>query len=146
MTGVQTCALPIYQVGQANQQGTCVSSAPSCYHTLAQWFNAGPLTTNPAFVCYGTAANCVPYTGQTNIGTERPGAARGPGFWRTDLALFKNIKVNERFSGQFRLESFNTFNHTNPIAPGASLTSSTYNQVLSSRDPRLVQLGMKLNF
>ena len=136
--GTTPCGLRADQVGQANEQGNCAAGAASCYHSLAQWFNAGPLTTNPAFVCYGTAANCVPYTGQTNIGTERPGAARGPGFWRTDLGLFKNVKINEHFNGQFRLESFNTFNHTNPIQPGASLTSATYNQVLSSRDPRQI--------
>ncbi|HUJ30059.1 MAG TPA: carboxypeptidase regulatory-like domain-containing protein [Candidatus Acidoferrum sp.] len=118
------------------------SSAP---HTYAEWYNTA------AFACYGSAVACVPYTGQTNIGTTRPGDARGPGFWRTDLGLFKNLKFGERFSGQLRLETFNTFNHTNPIQPGTggssnSMTSSVFNQVLLARDPRLLQLGMKLNF
>ena len=39
----------------------------------------------------------------------------GPGFWRTDLSLFKNMKFTERVTGQLRWETFNTFNHTNPI-------------------------------
>ena len=103
-----------------------------------------------AFACYGLAP-CVPYTGQTNIGTTRPGDARGPGFWRTDLGLFKNVRFNERFSGQLRLETFNTFNHTNLIAPGTggssnNLISGVFDQVLLARDPRLLQLGLKLNF
>jgi hypothetical protein len=118
------------------------SGAPQ---TFASWYNPA------AFACYGTTKPCVPYTGQSNIGTARPGAARGPGFWRTDLGLFKNIKLNERFSGQLRLETFNTFNHTNPIQPGTggssnSMTSLVFDQVLLARDPRLLQLGMKLNF
>lgn len=144
--GTSPCGLRADQVGQANQAGSCAAGSSSCYHSFTGWWNAGPTTTTPAFVCYGTAVGCVPYTGQTNIGTERPGAARGPGFWRTDLALMKNIKISERFSSQFRLESFNTFNHTNPIQGSGSLTATTYNQILSSRDPRLVQLGLKLNF
>jgi hypothetical protein len=114
-------------------------------HTYSEWYNAS------AYACYGTARNCIPYTGQTNIGTSPPGSARGPGFWRTDLGLFKSIKLNERFTAQVRFETFNTFNHTNPIAPGSggssnSMTSSVFDQVLTARDPRLIQIGMKLDF
>lgn len=72
---------------------------------------------------------------------------RAPGFWETDLSMFKNMKFTERFTGQFRLESFNTFNHTNPICcASASFGSTLFNQVTSTRDPRIVQLAMKFNF
>jgi hypothetical protein len=115
--------------------------------TFAQWFDAS------AYACYGTANRCTKFTGQSNIGTTRPGSARGPGFWRTDVGLFKNIRFTERFTGQFRLETFNTFNHTNPIQPGgpggsgsASMTSGVFDFVQNARDPRLLQLGMKLSF
>jgi len=66
--------------------------------------------------------------------------------------LFKNIKFSERFTGQLRLETFNTFNHTNPIAPGGAasgsntFSSSSFDQILSTCDPRLMQIAMKLNF
>jgi hypothetical protein len=156
--GNTPCSLRPDQISNPDVKGTCATSAP-CFHTYqsggspsrGQWYNAGPLTATPALVCYGTALNCIPYTGQTNIGTARPGAARGPGFWRTDLGMFKNIKISERLLGQLRLETFNTFNHTNPIQPGLggssnSLTSTVFNQVLLARDPRLLQLGLKLNF
>jgi len=43
--------------------------------TYAQWFNL--------------AALAVPGATQTTETTEHPGAIRGPGFWRTDLSLFK---------------------------------------------------------
>ena len=148
--GNTPCSLRPDQVSNPDVRGTCATSAP-CFHEYSEWYNAGPLTATPALVCYGTARNCIPYTGQTNIGTTRPGAARGPGFWRTDLGMFKNIRFSERLLGQLRLETFNTFNHTNPIQPGLggssnSLTSTTFNQVLLARDPRLLQLGLKLNF
>ena len=135
--GTTPCSLRPDLIGSPNED------AP---HTYGQWFNIAT-----AYACYGTAAHCVPYTGQTNIATAGPGTARGPGFWRTDLGLFKNIKFSERFTGQLRLETFNTFNHTNPIQPGTggsslTMSSTVFDQVLLARDPRLIQLGMKLNF
>jgi hypothetical protein len=115
---------------RVNQVGNPNSNAPNTY---TQWFNAAAF--QPALV------------GQTTEPTERPGAIRAPGFWVTDLSLFKNIKFTERFTGQFRLESFNTFNHTNPICCASTAFSSTaFNQVTSTRDPRIVQAAMKFNF
>lgn len=114
----------VYQVGDPN------ANAP---HQFNNWFNASAL--QPAVL------------GQTAEPTERPGAIRAPGFWVTDLSMFKNIKFTERFTGQFRVESFNTFNHTNPICCGSTAFSSTlFNQVTTTRDPRIVQLAMKFNF
>ena len=141
--GSTPCSLRPDQVGDPNL------SAPQ---SLGQWFNAG------AYACYGAASDpllkCTTYTGQTSgIGTARPGSARGPGFWRTDLGLFKNIRFSERFTGQLRLETFNTFNHNNPIQPGgpggsgsANITSGVFDLSQYGRDPRLLQLGMKVNF
>ncbi|MDR3675889.1 MAG: carboxypeptidase-like regulatory domain-containing protein [Acidobacteriota bacterium] len=135
--GTTPCAIRPDLVGNPNG-----SAAP---HAYSQWFNTS------AYACYGTTAPCIPYTGQTNFGTSSPGTARGPGFWRTDLGVFKNLKFTERLTGQLRLETFNTFNHTNPIQPGTggssvSVTNTLYNKVLLAREPRLIQLGMKLNF
>ena len=117
------------QIGDPNQ------NAP---HQFTNWFNAAALQPAPA--------------GQITLPTERPGAIRAPGYWVTDLSLLKNIKFTERFTGQFRLESFNAFNHTNPIccnnglSTGTSFASTLFNQVNSTRDTRIVQLAMKLNF
>ncbi|MBV8206900.1 MAG: carboxypeptidase regulatory-like domain-containing protein [Acidobacteria bacterium] len=165
--GSTPCSLRPDEIGNPDASAGCTATqAVPCFHTYQQvgglngpWFNqsvfeggAGNVkVTSPAFQCYGSANGCVPYTGQTNIGTARPGNYRGPGFWRTDLGAFKNIKFSERLSGQLRLETFNTFNHTNPIAPGTggssnSMTSTAFNQVLLARDPRLLQLGIKINF
>ena len=106
------------------------SGAP---HTFGAWFNAS------AFAAPGAT--------QTTVASARPGSVRGPGFWRTDLSLFKNIKFNERLTGQLRWETFNTFNHTNPICcTSVNATSASFNTVSSTRDPRIMQLGMKLNF
>ncbi|HEX9120620.1 MAG TPA: adenylyl cyclase [Terriglobales bacterium] len=116
---------------RVNQLGNPNAGAP--HSILGAWFNPG--------------AFAVPTSTQTDIPSERPGAIRAPGFWNTDLALFKNIKFTEVFTGQFRLESFNTFNHTTPICcASTSFGSSSFNIIGSTRDPRIVQLAMKLNF
>ncbi len=115
---------------RANQVGDPNSNAPNTY---LSWFNPAAFTN--------------PVAGQTTIPSERPGAVRLPGFWRTDLGMFKNMKFTERFSGQLRVETFNTFNHLNPICCGSFATNNTnYNKVLSARDPRTMQLGLKLQF
>jgi hypothetical protein len=42
----------------------------------------------------------------------------GPGFEDVDLSVFKNTKITERVTAQFRVEMFNLFNHLNLAAPG----------------------------
>jgi hypothetical protein len=125
------CLLSASPLGcRPNQVGDPNSGAP---HTYASWFNA--------------SAFAVPGATETTQTTERPGAIRGPGFWRTDLSLFKNMKFGERVTGQLRWETFNTFNHTNPICcASTSFASTLFNQVTSTRDPRIMQLGLKFNF
>src|SRR6266436_3272040 len=125
------CLLGASPLGcRPNQVANPNAGAPN---TFTSWFSA--------------AAFAAPAGTQITETTERPGAIRAPGFWRTDLSLFKNIKFNERFSGQLRFETFNTFNHTNPICcASTNMISSLFNRVTSTRDPRIMQLGMKLNF
>jgi hypothetical protein len=101
-------------------------------HTLGQWFNTNCMKDVPA-------------------GTVRPGNAprngiRGPGYQIWNMGMYKNFHFNERSSLQLRLETTNTFNHTNWASIGATLGSSTFGQVTGARDPRIVQLGLKLYY
>lgn len=115
--------------GRPDRVGDPGSGAP---HTIAQWFNTAAFANVPA--------------GEIRPGDEARGSVRGPGVGVWDFDLFKNIKVNERMHFQFRGEFFNLFNHTNPDGIGTSLGSSTYGKVVSARDPRIIQLGLKLYF
>ncbi len=104
-----------------------------------QWFNTYAFQ-NP--VVTGT----VPSGGYAN-GTEKRGAVRGPGVQRWDLSIFKNFKITERINTQLRMEAFNAFNHTNLDGVATSLGGTTpLGKVTSTRDPRTLQLGLKLNF
>src|SRR5204862_5794163 len=122
--GPSPCSFRVNQVGDPN------SGEPQSFES---WFNA--------------AAFANPVVGQTTLPTERPGALRLPGFWRTDLSAFKNIKFTERLSGQFRVDASNVFNHLNPICCASFTTSnSNYNKIRDARDPRIMQLAFKLSF
>jgi hypothetical protein len=124
------CLGPSPCLFRANQVGDPNANQPQGFEG---WFN------KTAF------AN--PLAGQTSAPSERPGAVRLPGFWRTDLGVFKNLKFTEHFGGQFRFEAFNAFNHLNPICCASFTTSSAnFDRIRSARDPRILQLGMKLNF
>ena len=100
--------------------------------TVAQWFNT------KAFA-------------QVPTGVVRPGNAgaadiQGPGYEQWDMSLFRNIAIREKMRLQIRAETFNTFNHTNPMAVATAAGNTNFGQVTSTRDPRRLQLGLKLNF
>jgi hypothetical protein len=111
-----------------NQISNPNSNAP---HTWQEWFNTAAF----ADVTVGGAP-----------GNEDRGAVNGPGLWRYDMSLIKNTRITELLHLQFRAEAFNLFNHTNPSTISTTTTSGTYGQVTATRDPRIMQLGLKLNF
>lgn len=93
-----------------------------------------------------------------SLGNTGKGILRGPGVNNWDFSVFKNTQITERVRTQFRFEVFNIFNHTqwnavntgigvpNPGTPVTASTRGTTGQVTSTRDPRNIQLGLKLYF
>ena len=57
-----------------------------------------------------------------------------------NVALSKAVKL------QFRVESFNAFNHTQFAGVSTNLSSSNFGVVTSARAARINQLGVKLIF
>ena len=100
--------------------------------TLLQWFNTAAFANVPA--------------GVYRPGNEGRGVVRGPGYARWDFSIFKNIKLSETVSTQFRAEMFNVFNHTNPNGVNVSFTSTSFGQITSYRDPRIIQFALKFRF
>jgi len=80
------------------------------------------------------------------IGDYKRDTFHGPGLNNTDLALFKNIKLTEAKSLQLRLESFNTFNHTQFSLPSGNIDSSLFGTITGAAAPRIVQLAGKFYF
>ena len=73
---------------------------------------------------------------------------RGPGRTNLDLALAKRTDITERIKGEFRLEAFNIFNHTEFLNPDININSGTFGEITSTiqDSERIVQLGFKLIF
>lgn len=105
-------------------------SAP---HTIDQWFNTSAFAFVPS--------------GEIRPGNEKRGTIEGPPMVRWDASLYKNTNIGERVSLQFRAEAFNVLNHTNfNTFLSTRFGSSLFGQVGSARDPRIMQLALKLIF
>jgi hypothetical protein len=80
------------------------------------------------------------------IGNARRNMFHGPGLNNTDLALEKDIKVDEHRYFELRLEAYNAFNHTQFQNPNGNADSANFGRITSAQSPRLVQLGAKFYF
>jgi hypothetical protein len=71
----------------------------------------------------------------------------GPGAFQTDIGIFKNTNIGERYRIQFRSELFNVFNHAQFFQPDGNVTDgSDFGRVKRAREPRLVQFALKFYF
>ena len=92
------------------------------------------------------------------FGNSRRAEFRQPGRNQTDLSLSKNWTFNSTQRIQFRADLINAFNHTQWLADpnvagldntcNISLTTcnpsnDTFGQIINSRAPREIQLGLK---
>lgn len=114
------------------------------YNGGALRFNGNPRNGLPYFNVSAFSLNA--------LGT--PGSAsrrsfHGPGALNFDLALLKSIRLSESKSLQFRLETFNTFNHTQFFGPAAvdgGISTALFGHVVNAAPPRLAQLALKFIF
>jgi len=82
-----------------------------------------------------------------HFGTSPVGAIYGPGLQVWDMSLIKNTRIAEQVSLQLRLETFNTFNHGNPMTVDTNVDDgASFGTVNGWHDPRNVQIGAKINF
>jgi hypothetical protein len=134
--------------------GDPMHSAP---HSFNKWFNAGVV---------GVPVAGIPATSATSGYT--PGQTGNapkvnyflPGDTNFDTALFKNIPIENKLIVQFRLETYNTFNHTefNSLNNTATFvtaastgtnppqTDATFGQLNGTLNPRYLQLALRVNF
>lgn len=103
------------------------------------WFNTSAFSSPTA-----------PWAGGTNegFGTAGKDAVVGPGLFNWNIALFKsfNLTRGEGPRFEFRVESFNTFNHTEFQGLDTNMQSNTFGQTTSTYDPRVLQFGGKFLF
>ncbi|MGI8960882.1 MAG: carboxypeptidase regulatory-like domain-containing protein [Bryobacteraceae bacterium] len=92
------------------------------------------------------------YSDLGRFGTSPRTVCCGPGINNLDISFLKETPITERFRTQFRAEFFNVANHAQftsvdgNISDGDVQNGGTFGKVLRARDPRLIQLALKLIF
>jgi hypothetical protein len=114
------------------------------YNGAALQLNGNPRNGLPYFNVAGFSDNA--------LGTPGNASRRsfyGPGAVNFDIALLREFKFSESKALQFRLETFNTFNHAQffgPASVNGDADSALFGQVVRAASPRLVQVGLKFAF
>jgi hypothetical protein len=94
-----------WSLNELNNTGNLVAVSPNAVRYVVNGPGAARIFNNP----FGNVAR---------------NSEKGPRLNQTNLGIFKNTRINERFNVQFRVEMFNVFNHPNPgygVAAGGSL-------------------------
>ncbi len=109
--------------------------------SVAQWFSTSSFA-------YNTSACATTLCG---FGDAPKNAITGPGRTNFDISLFKDFSGikwwnPEGATVQLRVETFNTFNHTQFQSINTTYGSSQFGNITSAYDPRVIQLGLKLLF
>jgi hypothetical protein len=91
---------------------------------------------------FDRAAFIAPAVG--TYGNQGANALRGPGTLQFDIGISRTFGISEGKTIQFRAESFNVPNHTNPGNPVLAINSSVFGQIQTAGDPRIVQFALKL--
>jgi hypothetical protein len=95
-------------------------------------------------------ANCAwaPETG-ARFGTVGRNTLRGPGFFETDLSIFRTFRITESANLQFRAEALNATNHANFANPASDVTGANFGIVTSTYGPnqsRQWRFGLRFSF
>jgi hypothetical protein len=99
--------------------------------TADHWFNTAAFSTPAAFTFGNVGRNTV----------------YGPGRQTLDLALQREVAVNETVKLQIRAEAFNALNHTNLGTPNRFVNTPQFGTITEAATPgREIQLGLRVSF
>ena len=108
-----------------------VGSTSLAHPSPSEWFNTAAFAIPPQFT-WGTAGR--------NI-------LRGPGLFRADLSVRRSFTLREGMKLTAEAQSFNTLNHANFNQPDAFADQPlTFGKIFSAKDPRQIQLALRLAF
>ena len=96
--------------------------------TINRYFNTGCFVTTPIGTFGNSGRNIVEIPGLNN--------------W--DISVVKEIPLRERIHAQFRGEFFNAFNHAQFGQPDLTVGDVLFGAIRGARDPRIVQLALKV--
>jgi hypothetical protein len=103
---------------------------PSSERSTAHWFNTAAFAVAPQFT----------------LGSSSRNPVRGPSYKNLDLAFIRRMDIKENWNVEVRVEIFNLFDTPPFAAPNTVFGNPAFGTITSAGDPRVVQLGLKLNF
>jgi TPP-dependent trihydroxycyclohexane-1,2-dione (THcHDO) dehydratase len=80
------------------------------------------------------------------FGNSGKDALVGPRNTNFTTALYKSFAITESARVELRVDSFNTFNHTQFNNFNNAETNTNFGEVTGARDPRVFELGGKFIF
>ena len=116
--------------GVSAQRALQISPIPYGKKTLTNYLNAAAFTLPPL----GT------------LGNMRPLSIAGPGGWDLDMAISRIFQVRENQRIEARVEAFNVTNSLRPGPPVSALNNSTFGQITTALDPRILEFALKYVF
>jgi hypothetical protein len=145
--------------GQNPQLGIKIKSAGGVHDPF--WIGNPAAFTQACPLGAAATPNCVSASGAALLGSKRD-QIPGPGFHRLDFSVFKNFRLNERYTISFRSEFYNITNHPNfnqpnfggngvvAVSNSGDYTSPTFGAIGSTRgapfNPRQIQFSGKVYF
>ncbi|PYU88229.1 MAG: hypothetical protein DMG08_26290 [Acidobacteria bacterium] len=103
---------------------------PESQRTVERWFDISAFR-DPVLGAYGNSGE---------------GIIRGPGLANWDLSIFKNFRIREGKTFQFRWEMFNAFNNVNLMNPSTYNGDLRFGSISGALTAREMQAGLKLLF
>ncbi len=120
----------------ANPNNSNSSSGGNYWFNPANFSNARAIALDDA----GAITSSYPY------GTLPRNTMRGPGQTNLDFSISKHFRIREGMDLELRGDAFNVFNHTEFQNPDTTITDSTFGQISTTYDPRILQLALHLRF
>jgi len=113
------------------------------------WFDNTVLG-GPAIFGATCTANCSwALENGARFGSAGRNNLRGPGFFETDLSIYRTFALSESVKFQLRAEALNATNHANFNLPDANVNSTTFGFITSTFGPnqsRQWRFGARLSF
>jgi len=136
--------------GQVPNQLNPTISTPGGVGTVAQRGSSAGVWFDNTVLGINCTSNCAwaPEAGAL-FGTVGRNTLRGPGFFETDLSIFRTFRITESANLQFRAEALNATNHANFANPASDVTGANFGIITSTYGPnqsRQWRFGLRFSF
>lgn len=129
------------------------TAAGNYYFNPASFSNAqcgdpqNPPPCTPSSSLFPSDSQAVANAAVRTHGTLPRNFLRGPGQTNLDMSFSKTTPLfRERLKLEIRADFFNIFNHTEFSNPSTNITGQFFGQVISTADPRIIQLAARFTF